>query len=181
MYWNDSRKLHVRHVDYENLPYFGVQLTVDLNGDKRPDLLVTVNDENNGSLVVYELPPPGQILTGPFVKHIIANGFAPLVHAKGRGAPGQAVAVQIYTLNGRIKPIIILSGDDDGCLYLFEALHDDDPKNWEYSKKIIYQSQKKSTIGQPSIQDVDGDGHPEMFVPLYSEGRVLIYRLVSTD
>ncbi|CAF4647840.1 unnamed protein product, partial [Rotaria sp. Silwood2] len=40
--WNDTTKLHVRHIDYEPLPYAYIQLTQDLNGDQRPDLLVTV-------------------------------------------------------------------------------------------------------------------------------------------
>ena len=179
VFWNDTKLLHVRHVDYESHPYFGVQLNVDLNGDQRLDLLVTINDENNGSLVAYELPPAGEIRTGQFVKHILASGFKPLTHAKGRGAPGQPAAVQIYPFSERKKPSILLSGDDDGGVYLFEALHDDDPNNWEYSKQIIYQAEK-STIGQLSVEDVDNDGHPELFVPIYNEGQVLIYRLVAS-
>ena len=78
----------------------------------------------------------------------------------------------------RNKPILILSGDDDGCVYSIEAIHDDDPKSWKYTAKIIHQS-KKSTIGQVSVEDVDDDGHPEMFVPAYNEGIAYIYRLVD--
>lgn len=174
--WNDTSKLHVRHIDYEPLPYAYIQLTIDLNGDSKPDVLATVNDEYNGSLVAYELPPPGEIRTGDFIKHVLASGFKPLVQAKGRGAPGQAIALQFYSLNSRKKPILILAGDDDGCVYLLEAIHDDDPSNWEYSTKIIHQSEK-STIGQISVEDVDNDGHLEMFVPAYNEGIVYIYRL----
>ena len=151
---------------------------MDLNGDQRPDLLVTINDEFNGSLVAYELPPSGQILTGAFVKHVLATGFKPLEHAKGRGAPGQAAVVKSYSINGRKKPFLILSGDDDGCVYVLEAMKDDDPSNWDYTMKIIYQAEK-STIGQVSVEDVDNDGHPELFIPVYNEGRMLIYRLVT--
>jgi hypothetical protein len=50
---------------------------MDLNGDKKPDLLVTINDEYNGSLIAYELPPAGQIRTGNFTKHVLASGFKP--------------------------------------------------------------------------------------------------------
>ena len=177
-YWNDTAHLHVRHIDYQSLPYAYIQLNEDLNGDQRPDLLVTVNDENNGSLVAYELPPAGKILTGDFVKHVLASGFKPLTHAKGRGAPGQAAVVQFFSVNQRKKPILLLSGDDDGCVYLLEALHDDDPTNWEYSSKIIYQSES-STIGQLSVEDVDNDGHLELFIPVYNTGQVLIYRLLD--
>jgi len=176
--WNDTTQLHVRPVDPESLPYAYVQLTSDLNGDQIPDLLVTVNDEHDGSLIAYELPRSGQILTGNFTKHVLASGFKPITEGKGKGAPGQATVVQFYPLTVRKKPILILSGDDDGCVYLVEAIHDDDPLNWEYSAKIIHQS-KRSTIGQVSIADVDNDGHPELFVPAYNEGVVYIYRLVD--
>lgn len=176
--WNDTAQLHVRHIDYEPLPYAYIQLTMDLNGDQKPDLLVTVSDEYNGSLIAYEMPPSGEIRTGNFTKHVLASGFKPLVQARGRAAPGQAIPVQFYSLTDRKKPILILSGDDDGCVYLLEAIHDSDPSNWEYSAKIIHQSEK-STIGQISIEDVDNDGHPEMFVPSYNEGIVYIYRLMD--
>ncbi|CAF1114314.1 unnamed protein product [Adineta steineri] len=176
--WSNASQLHVRHIDYEPLSYAYIQLTNDLNGDQKPDLLVTVNDEFNGSLIAYELPTSGDIRTGDFIKHVLATGFKPFSQGKGKGAPGQASAVKFYSGPARKKPVIILSGDDDGCVYSLEALHDDDPSNWEYSKKIIHQS-KKSTIGQISIEDVDSDGHPEMFVPAYNEGIVYIYRLMD--
>jgi hypothetical protein len=185
MYWSDSdplwsnaSQLHVRNIDYESLSYAYIQLITDLNGDQKPDLLVTVNDERNGSLIAYELPPAGTIRIGNFVKHVLASGFKPLTQAKGRGAPGQAVAIKFNSVTARKKPVLVLSGDDDGCVYLLEAIHDDDPSNWDYSNKIIHQSEK-STIGQLSIEDVDNDGHPEMFVPAYNEGVVYIYRLID--
>lgn len=177
-YWNDTRHLHLRNIDYQPGHYFYVQLYSDLNGDQKPDLLVTINDENNGTLIAYELPKSGDIRTGKFVKHVIASGFKPLVHAKGRGAPGQAAVVQFYSSTIRKKPILILSGDDDGSVYLLEALKDDDPEDWQYSIRPIFQS--KSTIGQLSVEDVDGDGHPELFIPVYNEGLVLIYRLIDS-
>ncbi|CAF1641317.1 unnamed protein product, partial [Adineta ricciae] len=177
--WNDTARIHVRHIDYETVPYGYVQLINDLNGDQKPDLLVTVNDEFNGSLIAYEVPLSGDIRQANFTKHVLASGFAPRTQARGRGAPGQAVAVEFKSLSTpRKKPVLILSGDDDGCVYLLEALHDDDPSNWEYSKKVIHRS-SKSTIGQVSVEDVDNDGHPEMFVPAYNEGLVYIYRLID--
>jgi hypothetical protein len=176
--WNDTNQLHVRYIDYEALPYAYIELTMDLNGDQIDDLLVTVNDEYNGSLIAYELPPSGEIRTGTFKKHVLASGFKPLVQARGRGAPGKAMAIQFYSFTVRKKPVLLLSGDDDGCVYLIQAIHDDDPSNWEYSVKIIHRSEK-STIGQISVEDVDNDGHPELFVPAYNENIVYIYRLMD--
>jgi len=176
--WNDSAQLRVRDIDPLPRSYAFFQLTMDLNGDQRPDLLVTDNDEHNGSLIAYELPPRGQIRTGAFVKHVLASGFKPRVQAKGRGAPGPATAIQLSSTSGRKKPVIVLSGDDDGCVYLLEAANDNDPSDWQYSLTKIYES-GNSTVGQMSVEDVDNDGHPEVFVPVYNQGQVLIYRLLS--
>ena len=163
-------------MDYESVQYGYIQYTADLNGDQKIDLLVTVNDPKNGSLVAYELPPSGQILTGKFVKHVIASGFKPTSSGKGKGAPGQGTPVQIYSLAGRKKPIILLSGDDDGGFYLVEALRDDDPSNWQYNTTLIHQCQ--GTAGQLSVEDVDSDEHLELFLPCYNEGVLYIYRLM---
>lgn len=176
--WNDSNAIRVRSIDSESLPYAYIHLTMDLNGDQISDLLVTVNDEFNGSLIAYELPPSGQLLNGTFKKHVLASGFKPITSAKGRGAPGQATPYQFYSMTTRKKPIIILSGDDDGGVYLLEAIHDNDPSDWQYSIKTIHKS-TKSTIGQISIEDVDNDGHPELFIPAYNDDKVFIYRLVD--
>jgi hypothetical protein len=176
-YWNDTSKLHVRHIDDEPLEYAYIQYKTDLNGDQITDLLVTVNNEFDGSLIVYELPPAGQLLNGTFTKHVIASGFKPTTPGRGRGAPGQGTPVQFYSTAARKKPVIILSGDDDGCVYILEAVHDDDPSDWQYNMKTIHQY--TGTVGQVSIEDVDNDGHPELFVPAYNEGIVYIYRLMD--
>ena len=167
-YWNDTTELRVRHIDYEPLQFGYIQLVTDLNGDQIPDLLVTVNNGFDGSLIAYELPPPGHLFNGNFKKHIIAGGFKPTSKAIGRGAPGKGVPYQFYSLTDRKKPIIILSGDDDGSVYLLEAVHDDNPNDWQYYMKTIYNS-TGTTVGQITIADVDNDGHPELFIPSYSE------------
>lgn len=176
-YWNDTSKLHVRHIDYEPQEYAYIHYTMDLNGDQKNDLLVTVNSETDGSLIIYELPPTGQLFNGTFKKHVIASGFKPTTRGRGRGAPGQAIPVQFYSTTTRKKPVIFLSGDDDGCVYKLEAVHDDDPLDWQYDMTILHQY--TGTIGQLSIEDVDNDGHPELFVPAYNEGMVYIYRLMD--
>lgn len=176
-YWNNTAQIHVRNIDYERLQYGYIQYTTDLNGDQIIDLLVTVNDEYNGSLAIYELPPSGHLLTGKFVKHIIASGFKPSSAGRGRGAPGQGVPVQVYSLAGRKKPIILLSGDDDGGIYLIEALHDNDPQDWQYNTTKIHQC--TGTAGQISVEDVDSDLHLELFIPCYNEGVFYIYRLMG--
>lgn len=175
--WNDSSRLRMRDVDSERHRFFSVRLIMDLNGDQRPDLLVTNNDVSNGSLLAYELPPPGELFTGVFKKHVLASGFKPLATVQVGGAPGHAEAFRISS-NDRKKPIILLSGDDDGCVYLLEAVRDSDPSDWQYTITKLYDS-GGSIVGQLSIEDVDQDGNPELFVPVYDRDTVLIYRLID--
>lgn len=176
-YWNNTDQLHVRNIDYDLLPYGYIQYTTDFNGDQKKDLLVSINDEHNGSLVIYELPPSGQLFNGKFIKHIIATGFQPSNPGRGRGAPGQGFPVQIYSLAGRKKPVIFLSGDDDGGIYFIEALHDDDINDWQYNTTKIHQC--TGTAGQISVEDVDSDLHLELFIPCYNEGVFYIYRILG--
>lgn len=176
--WNNNAQIHIREIDTTSHRFFSVRLTMDLNGDQVPDLLVTNNDGSNGSLIAYELPPPGEILTGPFKKHILASGFKPVAPVQVGGAPGHFEVVKLPFPSNRKKPVILLSGDDDGSVYLLEAVKDDDPSDWQYTLTKLYDS-GGSIVGQLSIQDVDMDGYPELFVPVYDRDRVLIYRLTE--
>ena len=177
-YWNDPEQIRVRHIDSYLLQYAHVQYTIDLNGEQRRDLIATISNDFDGLIVAYELPPSGHLFDGFFEKHILAGGFKPTVQALGREAPGRSIPYQIISSAQRKKPIIVISGADDGCVYVLEAVRDNDPKDWQYYMTTVYNS-TGLTIGDISIEDVDNDGHPELFIPATSEGRVLIYRLMD--
>ncbi|CAF0990257.1 unnamed protein product, partial [Didymodactylos carnosus] len=106
----------------------------DLNGDSRVELLVPCNDVKNGSFVVYELPID-DFRSGEIVKHSLATNFKPLSESKGRGASGSALVVDIYDQR---KPVITLSGDDDGCAYLLVA-QSEDVADWNYTLTKFHQ------------------------------------------
>ena len=176
--WNDASKIRLRHISNNPLQYYFLRYTTDLNGDQIPDLLATVSNGFNGLLLAYELPPAGEMINGTFKEHILAGGFKPTDPAIGRISPGKPTPYQFYSLTDRKKPIILLSGADDGCVYLLEAVHDNDPTDWQYYMTTVYNSTGMS-IGDICIDDVDNDGHPELFIPATNEGKVLIYRLMN--
>ncbi|CAF0836564.1 unnamed protein product, partial [Didymodactylos carnosus] len=167
--WNDSTKISKRDIDGDQ-GFFDITLT-DLNGDSHVELLVPCNDVKNGSLVVYEIPTE-DFRTGEFVKHVLASNFKPISQTKGRGAPGSALIVK---MNNQHKPVIALSGDDDGCAYILEA-QSEDVSDWNYTLTKFHQVE--STVGQLSGEDIDNDGNPEIFVPSYGQGQMTIYRFL---
>lgn len=75
------------------------------------------------------------------------------------------------------KPQIMLTGDDDSTIYVFEAESDSNSNNWSYTQTVIFEAES-GTVGAPSVRDVDGDGYVEVFVPAYSDGslHVLTYQ-----
>lgn len=71
------------------------------------------------------------------------------------------------------KPVIVLSGDDDGRAYVLKpssTSHGD----WTYDKETFLDV-GQGTVGEIAIKDVDGDGYGEVFVPAYTQGYVYVY------
>ena len=72
------------------------------------------------------------------------------------------------------KPSIIVSGADDGRVYLLR------PRSWSeyiwhYDTDIILH-RENSRIGVPAVADVDGDGNVEVFVPEKNYIHVLTFQ-----
>ena len=69
----------------------------------------------------------------------------------------------------------MVSADDGGWVDMLVPSDANASDNWEYVKTRIVQS--TGTVGTPAVGDVDGDGVPELFVPLYDEGRLAMYTI----
>ena len=69
--------------------------------------------------------------------------------------------------------MLILTGDDDGNVYMFESDDDLDPSVWTYTKQSFFSA--RGTVGSPTVEDIDGDGYMEVFIPAYSEGKLHVY------
>ncbi|XP_022106944.1 uncharacterized protein LOC110988043, partial [Acanthaster planci] len=171
--WSDPSKIQHRIIaDVPENRYFDIEL-VDLNMDGSLDLLLSINSETDGKLVAYEIPR--DFRTGVWRPHVIAEGFKPsnLIVLEGNGSPGSAHAFYPGPPGDRIKPLILLTGDDDSNVYVFESTADNDPSVWSYTKTSIFYA--KGTVGGPAIKDIDGDGYAEIFIPAWSEGTLNVY------
>ncbi|XP_071799351.1 uncharacterized protein [Asterias amurensis] len=171
--WSDPSKIKHRVIEeIVDERYFDIEL-VDLNADGQLDLLVSVNSDKNGKLVAYEIPQ--DFRTGAWKRHVIAEGFIPsnIIITEGNGSPGIPRAFYPEPRGDRYKPMILLTGDDDSNVYLFESTSDNDPSVWTYTMTSIFYAQ--GTIGGPVIKDIDGDGYAEVFIPAYSEGTLNVY------
>ncbi|XP_033636743.1 uncharacterized protein LOC117297703 [Asterias rubens] len=188
--WSDPSKIQHRVIEeVVDNRYFDIEL-VDLNADGQLDLLVSINSDSNGKLIAYEIPR--DFRTGVWRRHLIADGFIPsnLIILEGNGAPGSGHAfypgppgdsflnvffyiIILYFYNSRYKPLILLTGDDDSNVYVFESTSDNDPSVWTYTMTSIFYA--KGTIGGPVVKDIDGDGYAEVFIPAWSEGTLNVY------
>ncbi|XP_063962511.1 uncharacterized protein LOC129271434 [Lytechinus pictus] len=172
--WSDSNPPDFKNMNHRVIEdivdnrYFDAEI-VDLNGDGKEDLLVSINSMSNGQLVAFEMPD--NWATGTWKRHLIAEGFKPHgpIVTEGMGSPGTTFTFKPDASTFTNKPQIMLTGDDDSNIYVFESMDDSDPANWEYSKTAIFTTETgKGTVGAPSVGDVTGDGLVEVFVPEYS-------------
>ncbi|CAH1773343.1 unnamed protein product [Owenia fusiformis] len=149
---------------------FDVQV-MDLNRDGRLDLLVSLNAYENGKVLAFEVPI--DFRSGKYVMHTLATGFSSKSWGPGKGSPGSSKAFFPNTKNESGKPLILVSGDDDGSAHILypKSL---DLNNWEYETKTFLED-GDGTIGGIAIADIDKDGYKELFVPSYSKDRVFVY------
>ncbi|XP_013394503.1 uncharacterized protein LOC106161970 [Lingula anatina] len=172
MLWTDPSKIRSVIIDDKVGPAFDARV-VDLNADQKPDLLVTSNQAQNGAVFAYQLDYNLPLENTTFVKHVLADGFTPRQSGQGKGSPGAAKPFYPSLKNATGKPHILVCGDDDGRAYLLIP-QSADPSNWKYSKEVFFDGGKE-TVGEIAIEDVDGDGFVEVFVPLYYKGEVIVF------
>lgn len=149
---------------------------VDANGDGRLDLVVSINNEKNGSLVIYEIPPNFQEPNVQWPRHVVRSGYHAIKEMVGRGSPGSIFPVCPLTssmltngscycnaTSGLVKPSFLLSGDDGGNVYLLSP--SDPPQPWSYSEQTVIEIE--GTVGQLAVEKIVGNAY-QLFVPDYS-------------
>ncbi|XP_050739302.1 uncharacterized protein LOC127009867 [Eriocheir sinensis] len=157
-------------------------LVDDFNRDGVMEFMATEyqTDVGVGQATVYFFPDDFRL--DPFTSVQVADGFIPNPIVGGESmSPGTPKA---YYPNAEFaagvaedglphKPYILLSGDDDGRMYVLfpnSDLRDD----WLYEKHILLDTEK-TTIGKMAHGDFDGDGYEEVAVAGYSIGQLYLY------
>jgi len=165
-----------------NTTFYFSQTWADMNNDGIPDAIVTIGSYgvNYGKLLVYPgVDTDGVLSLGAGI--MVYDQF-PLFSSSSVGSPGEAFPFYYGTqdqANG-VLPSILVSGDDDGIMYMFDPTGYVNPDgsdfNWVYNAQAIMKTKQFSpfvtpfnapTVGQPTIADVDGDGCNDIVVPSY--------------
>jgi len=165
-----------------NASFYFSQTWADMNNDQVPDAIVTIGSYgvDNGKLLVY----PGIDTNGVLSldSGVMVYDQFPLFSSSSVGSPGEAFPFYYGTSdqeNGKL-PSILVSGDDDGMMYMFDPTGYTNPDgsdfNWVYNEAVIMKTKQFSpfvtpfnapTVGQPTIADIDGDGCNDIVVPSY--------------
>merc|ERR1711963_504928 len=71
------------------------------------------------------------------------------------------------------KPLILLSGDDDGNQYILQPVSQD-PADWTYARQTLVET-GDTTAGQVTADDINGDGYTELITAGYTVGKVYVF------
>jgi len=148
----------------------------DLNGDQRPELIVTVAAISGrpGRLMAYEAPMDGNFGTGRWRSHVLAEWTSKTKYY----LISPRSAHLFYPKDPRIamRPNILVSGGSDGKVYVVSPINWNFVK-WEYKVEEIFSD--KYSVGTPAVQDVDGDGDVDIFIPSGKRIHVMKYGISS--
>ncbi|XP_022340986.1 uncharacterized protein LOC111135300 [Crassostrea virginica] len=173
--WNDLSTVHSRTVDSTAGALFDVEIN-DINGDGKEDLLV-VSNGMNGSVLAYEIP--NDFRTDNFPRHTLATNFIPRTSGQGKGAPGSAFCIRSRPSDKSSRPLVLVSGDDDGRAYFLEP-RSNNTQDWTYTKNTFHDA-GSGTVGQIAFADVDGDDFIDLFVPNYNLNDISVYTFAESD
>jgi len=181
--WTNTANIEFTLIDQpEGVSYYFSQTWADMNNDQVPDAIVTIGSYgvDNGLMYVY----PGVDTAGKLslAAGVLVYDQFPLFSSASVGSPGEALPFY-YGVNDKLNgtlPSILVSGDDDGFMYMFDPTGYTSPDgsdfNWVYNEQVIMKTKQFSpfvtpfnapTVGQPTIADIDGDGCNDIVVPSY--------------
>jgi len=180
--WSDQASIEYRVFAPNSNQPFDV-LVEDFNEDGTEELMVTLYDNAAGVGRVEVFFFPADFRTDNFTNIIVAEGFVPNdipgggeVMSPGSPKifyPSSAYANEL-ALDGRPhKPWVMLSGDDDGCMYILYP-DTEDRTDWTYQKQTLIDTQGY-IAGKMATGDFDNDGYTDVLVAGYSTGKLYLY------
>jgi hypothetical protein len=174
IYGSEASSFNTRVVDGDLGPGFGCTWA-DLNGDGKLDLLATNHVNQNGSVYAYTWDGDLADASVPVARHVLATGFSAQSTSQGTASPGDAIPFFPKVGNTTGKPFVFISGDNGNYFCVLVPSKPHDPDDWNYTKQMFYYL--GSDVGRVAINDTDGDGYNEIFVPAYDAGQVVQFKI----
>jgi len=165
--WTQTHRIRSREIaKYDQ--FVDIQVT-DLNGDGRPDIMVTVAavSAKPGKLLAFEFPLNGNFAEGRWRKHVLAEWNSKTKYY----LISPRASMTFYPITGKSKkPHILVSGGSDKKVYVVSP-NSWNYVSWDYTVYEIFED--KYAVGTPAVGDVDGDGGAEIFIPTGQKIHVL--------
>ncbi|XP_042220068.1 uncharacterized protein LOC121864928 [Homarus americanus] len=179
--WTDLDLVKSRVINEKAGQVFDV-LVDDFNRDGVLEFCATEfrTDLGVGQVTVYFFPDDFRTDEFPHLK--IADGFRPnQVFGSPTMSPGtpkvyypsKAYADDVAEDGLPHKPFLLVSGDDDGRMYVLYP-NTEDRNDWVYQKHILVDTEM-TTIGKMTHGDFNGDGYEEVVVAGYTIGQLYVY------
>nr|XP_002121068.1 uncharacterized protein LOC100186859 [Ciona intestinalis] len=172
--WANVDSINERVIDNHGW-FFDLQIA-DINADGRDDVIVStwVHGLQQGSVIVYEIPC--DFIRDKWRRHTLVDGAVeiPLPDLGSGGKINIFHPVLRYSSVSarKKKPFIIVSGDDDGRVYVLIP-NSKKTNNWEYSSHSIYKA--AGPVGALTIDDLNHDGYAEIVIPVVESNKLVFF------
>ncbi|XP_069938772.1 uncharacterized protein [Cherax quadricarinatus] len=179
--WTDLSKVKSRVINADAGQVFDV-LVDDFNRDGTLEFIASEykTDLGVGQVTLYQFPE--DFRTDEFPQIVIADGFQPHNMLVGQSmSPGSPKVYYPTTEYANDlaedglphKPFILLSGDDDGCMYILYP-DTEERDDWTYQKHILVNT-THTTSGKMAHGDFNNDGYEDVVVAGYTAGQLYVY------